>query len=236
MQQPNHPDDERLAALAASEADALADSSLVAHVSGCPRCAPMVEELHTLHAALAALPDVQPSRPLRFLPPVPEPTTRVPRWLGFLRGFTAPAMAVAVLLIIVGAFGTVTSSGLGLGAGSTASRDLANARGAYGVPAAAASESSKGQSDHLSSSPSPAYQVSAGRGASGSAKASATPATASASPTHDERFQAYGSNTPSGVGGTEPLQPPFGLILGAGVVLLAVAFVARGYLRRRSLA
>jgi MYXO-CTERM domain-containing protein len=31
-------------------------------------------------------------------------------------------------------------------------------------------------------------------------------------------------------------RPPYALVLGVGVVLLAAAFVARGYVRRRSLA
>src|SRR4029077_12678716 len=117
MQQSSHPDDERLAALAGYEPDAVADSSLVTHVSACSRCAPMVEELRTLHSALAELPDVQPSRPLRFLPAVPAlPAGRPPppplslpavpdpagsgsRWVGLLRGLTGPAMAAAILLI-----------------------------------------------------------------------------------------------------------------------------------------
>ena len=52
-QQPNHPDDERLAALAASEPEAIADGPLVTHVSGCSRCNPIVEDLGTLRSALA---------------------------------------------------------------------------------------------------------------------------------------------------------------------------------------
>jgi hypothetical protein len=232
MQQ-NHPDDERLAALAASEADAVADSALVTHVSGCPRCGPMVDDMRTLHSALAALPDIQPSRPLRFLPAIPEPATRAPRWLGLLRGVTGPAMAVAVLLIVVGAFGTALN-GLGAG-GSAAALDMSNGGGRYGAASAAASgaaaESAKQQPANLGSSPSPAYPV-----AGGSNSASAA-STATASPTHQDLFRAaHGPNAPGSSGQGEPFGPPFGLVLGAGVVLLAVAFVARAYLRRRSLA
>src|SRR4029077_1845925 len=127
MQQSSHPDDERLAALAGYEPDAVADSSLVIHVSGCARCAPMVEELRTLHSALAELPDVQPSRPLRFLPAVPEPAGSGSRWVGPLRGLTGPAMAAAILLIVVGAFGTALSNGIGLTSSAGAAPAAASA-------------------------------------------------------------------------------------------------------------
>jgi len=237
MQHSNHPEDERLAALAASEPDALADSPLVTHVSGCARCAPMVDELRSLQSALAELPDIQPPRPLRFLPAVPEPAGRGPRWLGLLRGITGPAMAAAILLIVVGAFGSAFSNGVGFmgsagAAPAAASANNADSRTGSGSQATVPStlESIKGQPFLPGATASP-VPAAVGR------SASASPAP-SASPTTNDRLQAtYGSNTPSG--GTaegEPLRPPFGLMLGSGVVLLAAAFVARGYLRRRSLA
>ena len=232
MQQSNHPDDERLAALAASEPDAVADASLVSHVSACARCSPLVKDLRTLHSALAELPDIQPSRPLRLLPVVPEPTARGSRWVGFLRGITGPAMAVAILFIVVGAFGTAFSSGFGAagGAATYLSRDQAGAAapGASArVPVPANSESVKAHTALPGSSGS--YPV------SGSARSPGASATASASPTANDRLQAtYGSNNSAGGLEGEPVRPPFGLMLGAGVVLLAAAFVARGYLRRRS--
>ena len=67
---PNHPNDERLSALASRETDATADATLTAHVSTCPRCTDLVTELGALRAALADLPDLAPSRPLLLLPPV----------------------------------------------------------------------------------------------------------------------------------------------------------------------
>ena len=66
----NHPDDERLSALAFRDTDASTDTSLTAHVSSCDRCTDLVNELGALRASLAELPDIQPSRPLRVLPEV----------------------------------------------------------------------------------------------------------------------------------------------------------------------
>jgi len=238
MQQSSHPDDERLAALAASEPDALADSPLVTHVSGCPRCAPIVDDLRTLQATLAELPDIQPSRPLQFLPAVPAPADRGSRWVGLLRGITGPAMAVAILLVVVGGFGTAFSNGVGFGsagaAPAVASSGNVDARSLGGASAPATSESGKGLSGQPARTGSP-VPVAAGSTASASAGESAA---TSASPSNDDRLQAtYGSRgSAGGTGEGEPGRPPFGLMLGSGVVLLAAAFVARGYLRRRSLA
>lgn len=233
MQQSSHPDDERLAALAASEPDALADSSLVTHVSGCPRCATMVDDLRTLQLALTELPDLQPSRPLRFLPAVPEPASQGSRWLGLLRGITGPAMAVAILLVVVGAFGTAFSDGIGFMGSAGAAPAAASAANldarSGGTPALPTSEGGKAQS--VQPGPSASSVPAAARGSAGASAA------ASASPANGDRLQAYGSHTVTGgVGEGEPARPPFRLMLGSGVVLLAAAFVARGYLRRRSLA
>ena len=233
MQHPNHPEDERLAALAASEPDARTDASLVTHVSGCARCAPMVQDLRTLQSALAELPDIPPSRPLRFLPAVPEPSSQGSRWLGLLRGITGPAMAVAILLIVVGSLGTALSSGIGFmgsaGAAPAAeSQNRAAARASAAAPATL--ESGKGQTAQPGSSASP-FPALVGR----SAGASAVP---SASRLGLDSY--YGGNpTTKGSGVVregESSGPPFGWMLGFGVVLLAAAFVARGYVRRRSLA
>ena len=232
--QPNHPDDERLAALAASETDAVVDSSLVTHVAGCPRCGPMVDDLRTLRSALAELPDITPSRPLRFLPVLPEASRQRLGWLGLLRGLTTPAMAVAVVLILVGAIGTM-GGGLGsLGSAGAApvSGDLNAAAGrASGAPVPAAQQpgaSKSREGSGATSAPTPALPLSGNFGG-GSPTASAT----------DQRTRSL--YQPSTKGSAETLTAdsggaPFGWLLGAGVILLAAAFVARGYVRRRSLA
>jgi hypothetical protein len=110
MHTASHPDDERLAAYAGGDADALSDRELVAHLSACDRCRPLVDELTLLRSALAALPDLAPSRPLRLIPPVPAPAPRAGA-LGWLRRLTAPSMAAGAALVLVGAIG-IGSSGV----------------------------------------------------------------------------------------------------------------------------
>jgi anti-sigma factor ChrR (cupin superfamily) len=73
MQNLPHPDDERLAAYAGGDSDAVADRALAAHLTACDRCRPLVDELSLLRDALSVLPDLVPSRPLRLIPPAPAP-------------------------------------------------------------------------------------------------------------------------------------------------------------------
>ena len=110
MQNGPHPDDERLAAYAGGDRDAVTDPSLTAHVAACDRCAPLVEELSLLRSALAELPDLAPSRPLRLIPPVPVPAATSAGWL---RRLTGPAMAAGAGLVLVGAIGIGAPSAVG---------------------------------------------------------------------------------------------------------------------------
>jgi hypothetical protein len=112
MQDTPHPDDERLAAYAGGDSGALADSSLVSHATACDRCRPLVEELSLLRGALAELPDLAPSRPLRLIPPVPEPAIPAAGPRSWLRRLTAPAMAAGAGLVLVGAIGFGASGGV----------------------------------------------------------------------------------------------------------------------------
>jgi hypothetical protein len=105
---PNHPDDERLSALAWGETDATADTSLTGHVAGCTRCTDLVIELGALRASLAELPDLAPSHPLRLLPPVETDASRVDRLGGWARRFFAPVLAAGAALALVGLVGTTT--------------------------------------------------------------------------------------------------------------------------------
>lgn len=108
---PNHPHDERLSALASRESDATADATLTAHVSSCVRCAALVDELAALRAALADLPDVAPSRPLRLIPPVEAaPASSADRLGGWARRFFAPVLASGAALALVGTIGTAAPS------------------------------------------------------------------------------------------------------------------------------
>ena len=113
MQNASHPDDERLAAYAGGDPDALTDPSLSAHVAACDRCGPMVDELAGLRTALAELPDLAPSRPLRLIPPVPAASAPRPTPLGWLRRLAGPARATGAGLVLIGAIGVGATSGIG---------------------------------------------------------------------------------------------------------------------------
>jgi hypothetical protein len=126
MQSSPHPDDELLAAYAGGDREALADASLVAHVASCDRCGPLVDELSILRGALAELPDLAPSRPLRLIPPIAEPAMPAARG-SWLRRLTAPAMAAGAALVLVGAIGIGASGGAIGFFGKAASLDSAHA-------------------------------------------------------------------------------------------------------------
>jgi len=103
---PNHPDPERLSALASGDTDATADASLSAHVSTCVRCTSLVDELGALRMSLAELPDLRPHRPLRLLPEVVEAPSSVDRLGGWARRFFAPVLTAGAALAMVGLIGT----------------------------------------------------------------------------------------------------------------------------------
>ena len=109
MMNATHPDDERLAAFAAAERDAVDDRALREHLDSCARCSDLVLDLSSLRAALAELPDIAPSRPLRLLPPLPEPASR--DRLPWLRRLVAPTIVAGVGLVLVGAVGTAGNMG-----------------------------------------------------------------------------------------------------------------------------
>jgi hypothetical protein len=133
MQHSTHPDDEQLAAYAGADREAVSDRELAAHISGCERCRPIVDELSLLRDSLAQLPDIAPSRPLRLIPPVAEPAPRRSGALGWLRRLAAPAMAAGAGLVLVGAVGI---SGLAGGlAGKAADVSLQESSNGAGAPA-----------------------------------------------------------------------------------------------------
>lgn len=102
----NHPDDEQLSALASHDTDATTDATLTTHVFSCDRCTELVSELGALRTALADLPDVQPSRPLRLLPPVEAKASGIDRLGGWARRFFAPVLAAGAAVAMVGVVGT----------------------------------------------------------------------------------------------------------------------------------
>lgn len=122
----NHPDDERLSALAAADPDASADATLTAHVGGCERCGDVVRELGFLRSALSDLPDIAPPRPLRLLPPVEADAVSGPDRLGqWARRLFAPALTAGAALAMVGVVGTALP-GLG-GMASSGGQDALSA-------------------------------------------------------------------------------------------------------------
>ena len=228
MPHPDHPDDELLAALAAAETDAAPNSSLAAHVVGCERCTGVVADLRSLRAALAELPDVRPTRRLRFLPPVPAavPSTPRPGWVDLLRRVSSPAMALAAVLIVVGALGTATSSAPQ--AASTALDKGAGAPAAQPLGSSGRQEASAPAQDRSGSALTP--------GAGATATPSAAPVfgnLSSPSAAASERLQSSTSSGPRAVDSAPSDRPPFEAVLGAGIVLLAAAFLARAAVRRR---
>ena len=176
MTMPNllpHPDDERLAAYAGGDADATDDASLVAHLTACDRCRPLVEELSLLRSALAELPDLVPSRPLRLIPPVPAPAGSRGGWL---RRLTAPAMAAGAGLVLVGAIGIGATGAAGGLFGQAASAIFENVgenlQGA-GAPESEATASDSAYMPGVKGSPTPSSDDS--RGSTDSAGASKPP-------------------------------------------------------------
>ena len=124
-----HPDDERLAALAEHDPEALADASLGAHLSACDRCSTLVAELAALRLALADLPDLAPSRRLRLVPPVREAR----RAGGFARRLFAPALAAGLLLSLAGGIGSFVTyqwGGMASSAGAPAQMAVPSTLGA----------------------------------------------------------------------------------------------------------
>ena len=105
-----HPDQERLSALAGADADALADRGLTDHVAGCAICEREVHDLITLRAALAELPDLAPSRPLQYVPPVVAPAPQAGWRVAFRRAF-APVAVAGMVLLLVGGIGATGSLG-----------------------------------------------------------------------------------------------------------------------------
>jgi len=207
-----HPADDRLAALADDEPDARHDSALTEHVESCRQCGAVVEDLRALQSALAELPDLVPSRPLRLLPPaapVDQPRTR---WVGTLRRLAAPALAIGVLLIAVGAVGSLGSLGLGGSAGAAPASSQQYVSGDLARPSAAGGVS-----------PSAPQQVPAALG-SGATSPPAVPAfgrgARTPTPSPKDQKNASASPTPAGMGGERAVEPPLAGVSFYGFILL----------------
>lgn len=228
-----HPDDERLAAVAGAEPEALADPTLSAHVAACERCTGLVAELRSLRVALAELPDVAPPRPLQLVPPVELEAAPGPAgWAGLLRRLTAPAMALAVVLILVGAVGSTGSllRSAATDAGGVTAEALSGGGQGAAAPSAAASAASSildARGDYAAQ-PTPTAvppKVPTSGGITGSVNGGASDQGASDQGASDRGASDRETPGPGTQGQGSGL--PYGWFLGAGVVLLAGAFLVR---------
>ena len=227
MQSTPHPDDELLAAYAGGDRDALADASLAAHLASCDRCGPLVDELSILRGALAELPDLAPSRPLRLIPPIAKPAMPAARG-SWLRRLTAPAMAAGTALIVVGAVGIGASGGaIGLFR-KAASLDSAHAaspseEGAF--PVAGAGSPSLTPSDNAAGSPK-AFGSNVPQSPLSAAPQPTTPRPSATDSTGRNAYEATGSS-----GGPE--QPWLTLLI-AGAALFVISTALRFSLSPRA--
>jgi hypothetical protein len=114
----DHPDDERLSALASRDDDAVADAALASHVDSCARCTGLVDELGALRMSLAELPDLRPHRALQLLPPVAD-TPVADGAAGWMRRLFTPALTAGAALAMVGLVGTALPALDGMAAGGS---------------------------------------------------------------------------------------------------------------------
>ena len=247
---PNHPGDERLSALASRETDATADATLTAHVESCARCTDLIAELGVLRAALADLPEVTPSRPLRLLPPVEDPPIAArDRLGGWARRFFAPVLASGAALALVGTIGTAAPSFSGMASGgadsgptifqesaATAAASAAaagaaapDAAASAAAPEAAASEAAASAAQFLDASERAAAPADEGGGDTAAVDESA----AEDEPDEVTTLEFDDDSSPSTTRpGAE--QSPWPVVLVSGVALMIAALLLRWMVSQRA--
>jgi hypothetical protein len=223
MQHESHPHDERLAALAGADREAIDDRALRDHVASCDRCGAVVDDLALLRSSLAELPDLQPSRPLQLLPPVAAPAAPRRGVLGTMRRLSAPALAAGAGLILVGVIGTTgVLEKLAINAASAPLfSDSAENVTEYGASPAASDGSVRGINDGSEKSFVPSVP--------GSLHSTGRPTptsddTAARSPSPREVEPAQG---PLSTPGPDTSRLPWLLVLSAGVVLVGGSLLLR---------
>jgi hypothetical protein len=227
MLNPNHPDDERLSALASHDTDATDDATLTAHVTSCDRCTELVNELGLLRAALGDLPDLAPSRPLQLLPPVGVSEPAGDRLGGWVRRFFAPVVASGAALALVGVIGTAapTLQGFAPSAGSApgALEEIA-------APGASAAEPAGGAGgDIFAESSDDAQRDQEAQASDGSSILRATDELAAAEPS-----PASVADEELGRTALEPERSPWPMVLFAGIAVMIGALLARWILAPRA--
>ena len=229
----HHPDEERLAAFAGGDPDL----ELRLHLRDCGRCRSIIDELTMLRAALAQLPDLAPSRPLRLLPEVPAPEpSAAERLAGWTRRAFMPLLAAGFGLAIVGSVGTVGSSfSMGASGAAPASAPLTTQFGASSAP--------RDVAGGATSSPSPSANTDSVPAAAGGAKSSSTPAPAEAGESASESPSARAlSASPSPAADrVNVFEPPpstprslWPMVLFAGVALIVATLLLRWIVQPRA--
>lgn len=238
MTMPNdsHPRAERLAAYADRETDALRDRTLTEHLAGCARCRLVLDDLASLRSALADLPDIRPSRPLRLIPPVPAPAPGGVARAGWLRRLTAPVFAVGTGLVLVGAVGAsgaLSTFYQAATVGAPEANGSGDLRASDAPPAVQATDNGYGPVWPVvdaSASPRSGTDGTSGEYAGRSASPEASPgALAGASASPPGKGGDPGTEAPDGAPDSEsrPAFPGFVVLLLVGIGLVAVAAVMR---------
>ena len=224
----NHPDDERLSALASHDTDATDDAALIAHVASCDRCTELVSELSLLRAALADLPDLVPSRPLQLLPPVGSTERAGDRFGGWVRRFFAPVVASGAALALVGVIGTAAPALQGLGPTAGSAPD---SQAELAAPAAsAAGEPAAGGGDTFAESSDGAQRdLTDAQTSDGGAGLYATEEVAAA----EESPRSVGDEDFHGTA-LEQERSPWPMVLFAGIAVMIGALLARWILAPRA--
>ena len=220
----DHPDDERISALASHETDATADATLTAHVSSCDRCTELVAELGALRVALAGLPDLHPSGPLQLLPPVEVQPSAADRLGGWARRFFAPALAAGAAVALVGAVGTA----------APALDQMASGQEAGGTDSGVVRELAAPGASPAAEEPSPAGDQ-AYEDAFGGETASSPLVAERSAPNTDEAIAPSAADDLAAVQ-QEPTadRSPWPMVLFAGVALMVAAVLGRWILAPRT--
>lgn len=226
----NHPDDERLSALASRDEDATLDDALTSHVTDCARCAEVVSELGALCAALAALPDLVPPHPLRLVPAVADAPVASGGIGAWARRLFAPALTAGAALAMVGLVGT--AGPLFQGAASGPVPEAAMEPAASAADVLATGGGSSGETDTHEPAVAPG-----GSEASESPGSGGVYARSSADPSEGRTFG--GSSGGGQEEGTEPAQlpaerSPWPMVLFTGVALMVAAALLRWILVPRA--
>ena len=214
---PNHPEEERLSALASNDTDAIDDRSLTDHVDACVRCTELVTELGALRAELAELPDLAPSRPLQLVPAVEGDASSPDRVGGWARRLFAPFLFAGATLAFVGLVGTALPAFSGMA--SSGAAPLSD--GALSAPSAAAAEGGGGEA-------APSEEFTRGQGDGASAPA--------AEPGSSPDYGFFGADDGAGTSAlsADVERSIWPMVLFAGVALIIAALLMRWILAPRA--